>query len=282
MKKSITKLSDSEEKKLKDDFLKSLGNRLKMKRIKTGLSQKEMGYCVSVDDSTISKYEKGERDMNVSNLPLYSLYCDFPIYELFPKEQSKELFDTFSSAVSITIERMERKKQLEMARKHFETLDKSRKTLKAEIYEVDGKEEIIPVEPKEDTQGKLSERDKYRYAEIIPDQEPFDEKEYYEYIQGVMPSEIMESIKDAGSFLQHIKDVAQKNTIKGAIADFVVDEFVINRVMKKDAGIPALRAYSYYYHFYHNTLKPDGADTTDEKMDDLYTDKDYPERKEDL
>ena len=72
------KLSEERRKSIVADFLFKLGTRLRMKREKMGLSQKELSDCLEVDQTNLSRYENGERGMNVSLLPLFSVYCRFP------------------------------------------------------------------------------------------------------------------------------------------------------------------------------------------------------------
>ena len=71
------KLSEERRKSIVADFLFKLGTRLRMKREKMGLSQKKLSDCLEVDQTNLSRYENGERDMNVSLLPLFSVYCRF-------------------------------------------------------------------------------------------------------------------------------------------------------------------------------------------------------------
>lgn len=78
-----------------------LGEHLKAKRTRINLSQEELAECLETDQTTLSKYENGTRDMNVSLLPLYSVYCNFPVYELFFKDESDIILDVFAKAVTI-------------------------------------------------------------------------------------------------------------------------------------------------------------------------------------
>ena len=45
-------------------------------------------------------------------LPLFSVYCKFPLCDLFPQDESKTILDTFAAAVSITVERKKRQEDL--------------------------------------------------------------------------------------------------------------------------------------------------------------------------
>lgn len=50
--------------------------------------------------------------MPVSYLPLISTYCDFSLTEYFDVSMAKELSDTFSSLVEITVKKYQRKNEL--------------------------------------------------------------------------------------------------------------------------------------------------------------------------
>ena len=152
MYKIVTKLSASQEKEIKKNFLKTLGRRLKEKRTVRSVSQAEIGKVLSLDATSISKYESGDQDMNVSLLPLYSVYYDFPLYELFPRAESRELLNTFSEAVKISSDRKKRKQVLthkKEEQKMYQGVYGKDKVLKAQIYEIDGKEERVDVKIKE-------------------------------------------------------------------------------------------------------------------------------------
>ncbi|MCR5097950.1 MAG: helix-turn-helix domain-containing protein [Lachnospiraceae bacterium] len=113
MYKTITKLTDEQKKDLISEFLTNLGNRIKARRVRRSLSQTELANCLDLDRTTLSKYESGDRDMQVSMLPLISTYCNFPLYELFPRDESQSILDTFAKAVSIVVERKKRQEKMQ-------------------------------------------------------------------------------------------------------------------------------------------------------------------------
>jgi len=65
--------------RMRNEFLIEVGNTIKNNRNKKKISQEKLAIYLEVDRSSISKYENGRMDMPVSNLPLISHYCDFPI-----------------------------------------------------------------------------------------------------------------------------------------------------------------------------------------------------------
>lgn len=120
MYKTITKLTKEQKEKLLSELLEKLGKRLETKRNRFNLTQNELADCLEIDRSTLSRYESGTRDMQVSMLPLFSTYCKFPMHELFPRDYSQEILDTFAVAISITVER--KKRQEEKRRKKADQL----------------------------------------------------------------------------------------------------------------------------------------------------------------
>ena len=50
--------------------------------------------------------------MQISMLPRFSVYCKFPLCDLFPQDESKTILDAFAAAVSITVERKKRQEDL--------------------------------------------------------------------------------------------------------------------------------------------------------------------------
>ena len=249
MKKTIIKLTDNETEKLAGDFLKKLGNKLAQNRKRASLSQDELAYCLSMDRSSISKYENGLTDISVSKLPLISMYCGFPLHDLFPKDEYEDILETFRTAVSITVER--RNKQSELYDTPLDKI-KPKKQLKAQIYEIDGQEYGQQILPKE-TSKSLKER--YKSAEIHTGKETYTDKEFCEYImltQGYM----LDNILNAGKLLNAVKEQPNKGTLKNALADYIVDEFVINSVAKKEPGEANIRAYEYYFRLYNRIKNP--------------------------
>ena len=231
------------------EFLIKLGKRLEEKRKKRSLSQKELAECLSIDRSTLSKYESGDRDMQVSMLPLFSTYCKFPIYELFPKDDSQAILDTFSTAVTITVNRKKRRERLEQQKAAKSTilkkLGKSEKILKGQIYDVNGKEIFEPVPPAK----TKTLREQYKDAELHTEYGPCSEVEFYDFVKA-QGEEFVDVTVSAGQFLKQIEYLPNKETLKGAIADYIIDEIVINNVTNYQDEM-SKRVYAYYRMLYN-------------------------------
>jgi len=117
------------------------------------------------------------------------------------------------------------------------------KVLKAQIFEIDGKEERVDVKVKE-----KSKRDRYRDTDIDVKKEPLSDKEFIQYIENMkdrMPAGT-QSLIDAGIFLKSISDMPQKNTLKGIVADYILDEMVIEYVAGNENDTFAQKVYAYY------------------------------------
>lgn len=257
MRKTIVALSSEQQEKLISDFLFKLGERLRIKREKAGLTQKELASCTSENNTAISRYENGERDMNVSLLPLYSVYCDFPLSELFPQNESRELLKTFATAVNIIADRTKRYSD------YRETKDSKaeNKVLKAHIFEIDGKEVIEPISSIKKKDHK-SLRERVKEAEINTEFEPFTHIEFCNYMTTTQPEKV-DIIIDAGKLLEQIKDLPNKS-LKEALADYIIDEIMTNDMLSKESRDSVKRVYEYYKRMYNaisdSNWYPDGLD----------------------
>lgn len=250
MHKTITNLTDEQKYNLITSFLKNLGERLKAKRKNRSITQEDLADCLGIDHTTISKYETGDRDMQVSMLPLFSTYCNFPLYELFPRDESRAILDTFAKAVSITVDR--KKRQEEMHEKKAikaEALRKRgrEKILKGQLFEIDGQEVFEPVPPKR----SKSLRDRYKDAEMHTEYAPYSQTEFCNYVTK-QKEELVDSVVSAGQLLNQIEDLPKKETLKNVLADYIVDELVINQVARKHPDEMSRRAYAYYRRLYLN------------------------------
>lgn len=246
MKKTVTKLTSEQKKELVSNFLKKLGNRLAFKRNKMNLSQSDLADCLDIDRSTLSKYESGSRDMQVSMLPLLSAYCKFPLYELFPRDESQEILDTFSKAVSITVDRKKRKEELQ---KEGNSDPSSRNHMASYVCEGDIEEMFALTDP--EAQYKSS-KEMYKDAEMSGKYRPFSEEEFYDFVQ-TQDRNVVDSVISAGEFLEKIEDIPHKDALKYAVADYIIDELVINQVTQ-DSNEINCRAYAYYKLLYHNKM----------------------------
>lgn len=232
-------LSEGQKNKLTSDFLKKLGSKLKEKRKKRNISQEEIADCLGIDQSTISKYESGERDMQISMLPLYSVYCKFPIHELFDKDESQEMIDALQEAVIYSKQRREKAIKRTQEREY----DSKDKVLVARIYEKDGETitEPIPIAlPKLD----MDIKERYKYALEEAPVMAYSQEEVCEFIK-TYKGDLVAPIVEAGKLLAELKDVKYNKKLKDSLADFIIDEMIIE-VMKKGTNERAERIYAYY------------------------------------
>lgn len=245
MQKTITKLTNEQTNTLTSDFLSRLGRRLEFKRKQHNLSQTELADCLEIDRTTLSKYENGTRDMQISMLPLFSTYCKFPIYELFPKDESLAILDMFSTAVSVAVERKVRqeKKKADQLITSFS----SRKNLKGQVYEVGGVEVFEPVKHRE--AAPKSQKAKYRDAEMITDYKPCTDEEFCDYVR-MHDDEEIDRFLTAGEFLKQLQEAPSKDSLKGAIADYIIDGLVVSEMSKPFQDPIVQRVYAYYKAMY--------------------------------
>lgn len=253
MYKTITKLTNEQKDTLISGFLTRLGKRLESKRLRLNLSQSELADCLDIDRTTISRYESGTRDMQVSMLPLFSTYCKFPMYELFPRDESQEILDTFATAVSITVER--KKRQEELRQKKSDEIEELKqkgqeKILKGQVFDINGMEVYEPVPPK---LVSKSLRERYKDAEMQAEYVPYSEAEFCDFVRA-KGDILVDAVMYAGQFLKQIEEQPHKETLRGIIADYIVDELVINEVSQKHPDEVSRRAYAYYRMLYYRSM----------------------------
>lgn len=231
----ISNITDEQKERIISDFLIKLGSKLKAKRRRMNLSQSELSAHLDIDQTTLSKYENGDRDMSVSLLPLFSIYCNFPLHELFPKTESELLLEIFDNAVQVVVDR---KKRQQIVQEQKELEHERNGVVFANMYS--GKDFFRDASPC----GK-SVRSRYKDAEIQISQAAFDKHEFCEYILN-NNDEFVSSIIDAGQLLLKLAHMPNKNTLKGLLADYIIDGLVINEVSHKESPNEAHRAYAYY------------------------------------
>ena len=228
----VKRLEGKEKKEYIDAFLVQTGDRLRIKREKCNLTQSELAWFVDVGASTIGSYECGTKPMPLSCLPLVSLYCDFPISDLFPEDKMKEFLSHYRKAVKVQAEGRYRRGK--------EFPGEGRRTLQARIYEVDGKEIREEVTHKE-----KSKRQMYRDAEMPVQAEPFTDDEFCTYVVK-QDLTMVDSVIDGCRFLDRITDMKRKDTLKGSVADYIIDTTIVNGMMEKYVSTFAKKAYAYY------------------------------------
>ncbi len=237
MAKIVRKLTDEQMKQLRSDFRNDIGMRLRSKREQRNMSLDELSEGMPVSEAALSKHENGKTEMPISYLPLYSLYCDFELRDLFPKDEMGTLLGAIKKSITIMSEYNERKRK---KKDKGIIRDQSDKILQARIYVQDG------VEVREEVKTRIETRkEMYRSADMPAEAEPFSDEEFAEYLK-TFDSDIRDSLYSAGVFLERIIDEPRKDTLRKAVVDYIVDEVIINRVSDKYAGETAKRAYAYY------------------------------------
>lgn len=250
MQKHIEKLTKAQSDGIVQTFLRSFGERLKSRRKRVNVSQEEPAECPGLDASTLSKYESGTRDMQISLLPLTSIYCDFPMYELFPREESRSILDVFESAVRVTVERHKRQAKYRIRHKKAGSgagAGNSCRELKGHVYEVDGHEVFEPASEHKRERNSLKER--YRNISIDVDVPPCSGQEFCAYVKRDAPDAI-QPVMDAGQLLNSVRDVPGKNGLRDPVADYIIDETVINRIAGDAGDERSKRMYAFYHELY--------------------------------
>lgn len=236
MKYKIDKTDTTPIGKLRTEFLIQLGLKIRKYREKKNLAQVDLAKCLGISDSSLSDYENGVEDMKISHLPVISLYCDVPMERLLPSEEMREFISSVSMAVDITRKRYERQDK---------TKSGSKRKLISRTFEEGGMEYTVPAF--EDI-SPPSIREQYRRGIIEPDAQPLSEKEFYNYVKDNKP-ELIGVILDAGMLLRDLEDMPKTETIKGYVADFIVNKvFMIEYSDRNNRyNTPQQRLYAYYY-----------------------------------
>ncbi len=253
MPKTITKLTEEQKDSLISEFIDKLGSRLRAKRNALNLTQTELGNCLGVNHSTISKYETGNRNMKVEVLPLYSAYCKFHLYELFPEDESQAILDTFSTAVVITVERKKRHELIQQKKAGRAAVLKQtgqEKVLKGQVYDVNGQDVFEPVPQVQKTK---SLREKYKDAEMHTEFMPYSDMEFCDFVKN-QNMQLKDSVISAGRFLEQIFYLENKETLKGIVANYIIDELVINQVAHEHPDEVNRRVYAYYQKLFQNYM----------------------------
>lgn len=237
MKYKIDKTDTTPIGKLRTEFLIQLGLKIRKYREKKNIAQVDLAKCLGISDSSLSDYENGVEDMKISHLPVISLYCDVPMARLLPSEEMREFISSVSIAVDITRKRYERKNKAKP--------DNKRKLI-SRTFEENGMEYTVPTYERNKQPGI---KEQYRRGILESDAEPLSGKEFYDYIKKKKP-ELVGVILDAGNLLKDLENIPQTETIKGYVADFIVDKvFLIETASKnKDDSydLQHQRVYAYY------------------------------------
>ena len=196
------------------------------------IRQSELADALGVSGPTMSLYENAEADMKISNLPLISVYCSKEMRDFLPVS-SKAFMKAVDGSIGLVALRYQRD-----AERHK---NMNGKELKARIYVVDGREVIEPVSRKE---KPVSRRELYRKCMIKPDVTAFSDSEFYEYAAEKDPS--------MANIIPEIYELELRMNRKGVnirpgLPDYVVDELIIDAVLKEPFNQKAQKAYAYYY-----------------------------------
>lgn len=233
-------LSKSEQDYIKQEFLSSLGNTIKTRRLEKNISQDELAKAIGVDRTTLVKYENGTRDMTASTLPLISIYCDFPMRKYIDVRLDQKIFDKFRTIANIESDRYKRKQLKEK---------NTRKTLTGKVYMVDGQEVIEPISKK-----KMSRmRELIECRETFP-VKPFTRDEFIAYIRSCTGNEYA-IIDSSDEILKFMTEPIGNETVKGEIADYVIKEIIARPICfdKDNSDIPRQRLYMLYKELFDGT-----------------------------
>lgn len=91
-------------------------------------------------------------------------------------------------------------------------------------------------------------RELYRDSDIPVGHIPFSDKEFTDYLMECEDT-IIQSVINAGQLIYQLDSFTQKGSLKATIADFIIDELVINRIIKEPENVAVQRAYAYYRMF---------------------------------
>lgn len=114
---------------------------------------------------------------------------------------------------------------------------------------MDGVEVFEPVRAKS---SKKLQQDKYRHAEVHTECGPYSEIEFLTFIKG-KDEALVDSVINAGQLLKQIEGLPRKEALKNTLADYIIDELVINQVMQKHPDKESCKAYAYYRMLYNKT-----------------------------
>ncbi len=225
----VKRIDKNTEKEIRTSFLEKLGVRIRISREKQNISQESLGSCLDLNSSTISRIETGTTDTPVSNLQMISLYCKFPLSDLFKEDESKAFLNAFANAVEITAKKYSRRKK------------KSDKTLKGRIYDVNGKEvvEFVPI------RSDITRREKYKQGLVEVSEKPYSPEEFYQVFADDNNKDTVNNVIKAGELLNNIKDIPGNATIKNALSRFIIDEVGVGKGPVSEEERER-RIYAYY------------------------------------
>ncbi len=98
----------NDKQQIRSEFLIDIGKTVKKRRARKNISQAELAEYLEVERSTISRYETGVTDMPVSNLPLISAYCKFPISDFLQTSDIELLMKALDKSIMYAYPRVEK------------------------------------------------------------------------------------------------------------------------------------------------------------------------------
>lgn len=225
----VIKIDEKTEQQIRTSFLEKIGIKIRTYREKRNISQDALGKCLNLHGSMISRIENGTTDTSVSNLQLISLYCDFPLSNLFMEDECRKFLSAFSEAVKITARKYNRQKERKP----------SDRILKGKIYEENGQEVIEMA-----TIHKESVKEKYRQGIIDVSAVPIDPIGFYNsYTDN---RKVIDSVIAAGNLLNQIGDTPNRDTVKDTIAGYIIDELKVIKTPLDRESETQQRIYAYY------------------------------------
>lgn len=236
-------MKKEEKESVREEFRRDIGNTICKKRMQKNISQKELGDFLSMDRTSISRYENGEQEISASLLPLISIYCDFSMKEYFNETFDEKICEKFRNIVREMVTHEKRREKNEEKKQG----NQSHKKLIEKVYEVDGKREVEKV-PSQRTE---SYNKKMLRAEVRLSAQPFTEQEFQDYLKN--EGKYLCPIIDACSeFLDFMKDMKKKETLKNIMCEFVLREGFVKNMDENRTDLK--RFYMYYrvqfWHYY--------------------------------
>ncbi len=231
----MTQITDDDKDRIRKEFREEFGEYLRLKREYKNIALKEASEFIDVKESTLSRYESGEQDMKISNLPLLSLYYGFSMKACLSALHTNDTINNFSELVMIKRRKYQRKDII---------YDKDEKLI-AKIYtDRSGREFKVPVSDKRQTE--YSYREKLARGEIsFEGVEAFSPDEFFDYLLKIFGEEGLELLNDSATVINYADEKSKKETLKTYLADFVIDNIIVEQILYHDSEA-ARRAYMYY------------------------------------
>lgn len=231
--KVMINIEKSEKEELKKNFLVRLGSYLKERREHKGYSQESVAQVIEVERSVLSKYEDGKASMKVDTLPVLSAIYDFELSECFKQPEYRDLVSKFKGAVTVMSHKYERKR-------YRQTLVKYERVRPATT--VDGERVMIVEETKT---GKVSFGEKIKSGSIVVEDRAYNDYEMESYLERIINAN-GSAVADALTMLDSISEAKKKETLKGVVADYVINELIVEPMVYNQDNGYFRRAYAYY------------------------------------